>query len=200
MGPISGCPITVAQIAGQVRLSAAADAPVWAAKPHALLAELMADVQVWCAANQIDLGDLRPAGPPRLGRAARFWQQQLDKRLAAADIETDRQWRQLLATEIPSATTDPFLPQLTERLSNLTRAGFNATLLVRSAAAARPLPDDHPAAALWWRILDQLPQTPNQEPGTPNAVPATRHTTTISRDQQRPVASSVPPHTFGPSR
>jgi hypothetical protein len=42
--------------------------------------------------------------------------------------------------------------------------------------------------------------TASQEPGTPNAVAATRHTTTISRDQQRPVASSVPPHTFGPSR
>ena len=41
----------VAQLAGQVRLSAAADAPVWAGQPHALPAELMADVQVWCAAN-----------------------------------------------------------------------------------------------------------------------------------------------------
>jgi hypothetical protein len=85
-------------------------------------------------------------------------------------------------------------------LSNLTRAGFDATLLVRSAAAAGPLPDDHPAAALWWRILDQLPQTPNQEPGTPNADPATRRTTTTSRDQRRPVPRSAPPHTFGLSR
>ena len=82
----------------------------------------------------------------------------------------------------PSATADPFLPELEERLSNLTRAGFDATLLVRSAAAAGPLPDDHPAAALWWRILDQLPQTPNQDPATPAAVPATpRTTTTITR-------------------
>jgi hypothetical protein len=35
-----------------------------------------------------------------------------------------------------------------------------------AAAAAGPLPDDHPAAALWWRILDQLPETPNQHPAT----------------------------------
>jgi len=41
-------------------------------------------------------------------------------------------------------------------LSDLTRAGFDTRLLVRSAAADAPLPDDHPAAALWWRILDQL--------------------------------------------
>jgi hypothetical protein len=46
------------------------------------------------------------------------------------------------------------MPDLVERLNNLTRAGFDATLLVRSAAAAGPLRDDHPAAALWWRILD----------------------------------------------
>jgi hypothetical protein len=56
-------------------------------------------------------------------------------------------------------------------LSNLTRAGYDATLLVRSAAAAAPLPDDHPAAALWWRILDQLPQTPNQQPATSEPIP-----------------------------
>jgi hypothetical protein len=26
---------------------------------------------------------------------------------------------------------------------------------------SRTIPDDHPAAALWWRILDQRPETPN---------------------------------------
>jgi hypothetical protein len=108
--------------------------------------------------------------------------------------------RQLLTTEALSATADPFLPELEERLSNLTRAGFDATLLVRSAAAAGPLPDDHPAAALWWRILDQLPQMPNQDPAALNAVPATSSTRTTSLDQQRPVPRLAPPPAFGPSR
>jgi conjugative relaxase-like TrwC/TraI family protein len=191
----------VAELADQVRLSTEGEAPAWAAQPHALVpAELIADVQVWRAATQVDPGDLRPTGPPQLGRAARVFQQQLDKRLAAPDIKADGQWRRLLATEAPSTTADAFLPELTERLSNLTRAGFDATLLVRSAAAVGPLPDDYPAAALWWRILDQLPQTPNQEPGTPDAVPATRGTATTSLDQQRPVPRSAPPPAFGPSR
>ena len=181
LGTIPERPITawLLELADQVRRNAAAEAPAWAAQPHALVpAELIADVQVWRAATQVDPGDLRPTGPPQLGYAARIFQQQLDKRLAAADTHADRQWRQLLAAEVPSATADPFLPELEERLTNLTRAGFDATLLVRSAAAAGPLPDDHPAAALWWRILDQLPETPNQEPATPEAVPATRRTTT----------------------
>ena len=162
-------------------------------------AELIADLQVWRAATQADPSNPRPTGAPQLGHAARLWQQQLDKRLAAADTRTEWQWRQLLAAEVPGTTADSFLPELTERLSNLTRAGFDAVLLVRSAAAAGPLPDDHPAAALWWRILDQLPQT-HQEPGTPNADPATRRTTTTPRDQRRPLPHSAPPHTFGPSR
>jgi hypothetical protein len=72
----------------------------------------------------------------------------------------------------PSATADPFLPELAERLNNLTWAGFDATLLVRSAAAAGPLPDDHPAAALWRRVLDQLSlQVPIHNPGNAQKPP-----------------------------
>jgi hypothetical protein len=163
-------------------------------------AELIADVLVWRAAAQVDPSDLRPTGPPQLGYVSRVWQQQLDLRLAATDPDTHRRWRRLLATEVPSATGDPFLPELAERLSNLTRAGFDAARLVRSAAATGPLPDDHPAAALWCRILDQLPQTPNQESATANAGPPTRQRTTTSRDRQPPRPSSATPPAFGPSR
>jgi conjugative relaxase-like TrwC/TraI family protein len=191
----------VAELADQARLNAAADTPAWAIQPHTPVpAELIADVQVWLAATQVDPSDLRPTGPPQLGRAARIFQQQLDQRLAAPDTRTEWRWRQLLAAEVPTTAADSFLPQLTERLSNLARAGFDTTQLVRSAAAAGPLPDDHPAAALWWRIIDQLPQTPNSDSSTSEAVPATRQTTTTSLDQQRPVPRSAPPHTFGPSR
>jgi len=185
-----------------VRRNTAAETPAWAAQRHTPVpTELIADVQVWRASAQVDLGDLRPTGPPQLGRAARIFQQQLDIRVAAADTNADRQWRRLLATEAPSATADPFLPELEERLTNLARAGFDASHLVRSAAAAAPLPDDHSAAALWWRILDQLPtRTPSQDPVTPNAVAATPRTTTTSRDQQPPKLRAAPPGAFGPGR
>jgi ATP-dependent exoDNAse (exonuclease V) alpha subunit len=189
----------VTQLADQVRLTA--DGVGWA-EPHAAVpAEFIADVQVWRAATQVDPSDQRPIGPLQLGHAARIWQHQLDKRLATAATDEALRWRQLLATEVPSVTADPFLPELTERLSNLTRAGFDSTLLVRSTAAEGPLPDDHPAAALWWRILDQLaPQTPNRNPATPNPVPTTRRTATTSPDRHRPVPRSAPHPAFGPSR
>src|SRR5215218_1424299 len=186
----------VTELANQVRRNAAAEAPAWAAKLHPHMpADLIADIQVWRAATQVNPSDPRPTGPPQPGRADRIVQQQVDKRLAAAGARTEWQWRQLLAIEAPSSIADPFLPELTERLSNLTRAGFDATHLLRSAAAAGPLPDDHPAAALWWRILDQLPQTPNQKPTTPKAVPATRRTPPAA-----PVPRLRPPPAVGPSR
>ena len=186
----------VAELADQVHLNTSDEAPAWAAQRHASVpAELMADIQVWRAATQIDPSDLRPTGPRQLGSAARIFQQQLDMRLAVTDTRTERQWRQLVAAEAPSATRDPFLRELTERLNDLTQAGFDASQLLRSAAAAGPLPDDHPAAALWWRILDQLPQRRSQQPGTRNAVPATRR-----RAAPAPARRSAPPPAFGPSR
>jgi conjugative relaxase-like TrwC/TraI family protein len=193
----------VAQLADQVRGNASAEAPAdWvAARPHALLsADLIADIQVWRAATQVAPSDLRPTGPPQLDYAAGIVQQQLHKRLAAADTGTEWQWRQLLAKEAPSTTADSFLPELTERLSNLARAGFDATQLLRSAAAAGPLPDDHPAAALWWRIIDQLPQTSNRNFAPPAAVPATRQRPTTPPEQQRPRPRPAPPPALGPSR
>jgi conjugative relaxase-like TrwC/TraI family protein len=189
----------VAQLADQVRLNTAGETPAWAAQPTAPVpAGLIADIQVWRAATQIDPHDLRPTGPSRLGRAARIFQQQLDIRLA--DTNADERWWHLLAREAPSASADPFLPELEERLTNLTSAGFDAAVLVRSAAAAGPLPDDHPAAALWWRILDQLPQTSNPDSATSGAVPATRQRTTTSPEQQRSRPRSAPPPALGPSR
>jgi hypothetical protein len=188
-------------------------------------AELIADIQVWRAAIQADPSDLRPTGPLQLGNATRIFQQQLDKRLAAADTRSESRWRQLLAAEIPAVAADPFLPELAEsrwrqllaaeipavaadpflpelaeRLNNLARAGFDASLLVRSAAAAGPLPDDHPAAALWWRLLNQLPQTPNPKSAPSTAVPATRQRTTTPPEQRRPRPRSAPPPALGPSR
>ena len=69
----------VAQLAGQVRLNVGGEAPAWAAQLRALVsAELIADMQVWRAATQVDPNDLRPTGPPQLGYATRIFQQRLD--------------------------------------------------------------------------------------------------------------------------
>jgi hypothetical protein len=136
----------IAQLAERVRLNVAADGPAWAPSNVPVPAELIADVQVWRAATQVDPGDLRPTGTAQLGGAARIFQQQLEIRLA--DTNTNWRWRNWLATEVPSVTSDPYLPELAERLNNLIRAGCHATQLVRSAASTGPLPDDPRRSAL----------------------------------------------------
>ena len=188
----------VAQFADQLRRHAKCGMAAWADQSCApMSAELIADVQLWRAATQVDPSDLRPTGPLQIGAATRIFQLQLDKRLAAATINEGWRWQQLLAAEVPGATADPFLPELAEKLDYLTRAGFDARLLLRSAAAEGPLPNDHPAAALWWRILDQLPPgLPNQKSATSNAVPPT---TTTKPDHRRPVPRPAPARTSGPS-
>jgi hypothetical protein len=190
----------VAQLADQVRLNAVAEVPAWAARLQTPVpAELIADVQVWRAAIQLNPCDLRPTGPPEHTYASRMWQQQLDKRLAATNSRADRDLQRLLATEVPSTTTDPFLPELADRVRNVARAGLDATLLVRTAAAAGPLPDDHPAAALWWRILDQLSQrTTNHHSAPGEAASGARPMTTTS--QQPPTPRLAPPPALGPRR
>ena len=60
-----------------------------------------------------------------------------------------------------------------ERLSNLARAGFDATLLVRSAAAVGSLPDDHPAAALWWASSTSYRKRQTKSP-PPQNIPTDR--------------------------
>ena len=106
---------------------------------------------------QVERADLRPTGPEQRSLLARTWQHRLNRRLSTHDTPQDQQWAELLTELIPNLIKDSFLPSLTRRLENLDRAGFDASSLVQSAAAKAPLPDDHPAAALWWRILENCP-------------------------------------------
>ena len=133
----------VAQLADQVRLNAAAELPAWAAKLQTPLpAELIADVQVWRAAIQLDPSDLRPTGPPQHSYAGRIWQQQLDKRLAATDSRTDRDLRRLLATEVPN-TARP-IPAGTGRQAAQPRPSRPRRRPRRSDGARRRTPTRRP--------------------------------------------------------
>jgi hypothetical protein len=99
---------------------------------------------------------------------------------------------------VPSVNADPFLPELAERLSYLARTGFDATHLLRSAAAAGPLPDDYPAAAL---VAHPRSAAANAEPGqrNPERCPSDQ---AQNRDSARPplnAASDVRPEPADPA-
>jgi hypothetical protein len=155
----------VAELADQVRLNAEGEAPAWAAEPNAHMpAELIADVQMWRAATRVDAGDLHPPATPARPR---------HPNLPTATRQAARRHGYLRRPAMaatarhrsPSATADSFLPELAERLSNLARAGFDATLLVRSAATAGPYP----------MTTRRRPLVAHPRSATANAEPRPRH-------------------------
>ncbi|RYV50987.1 MobF family relaxase [Pengzhenrongella frigida] len=118
--------------------------------------DLLVQVSVWRAATGVPDSDRRPTGAPHLGKAAARYQQTLDTRLATQHTPALAEWQPLLDRALTDDRHDAFMPVLAERLSALARAGLNAPQIVRSALADGGLPDDHAAAALWWRITGRL--------------------------------------------
>ncbi|OZC96147.1 hypothetical protein CH275_26780 [Rhodococcus sp. 06-235-1A] len=133
-------------------------APVWA-RPFLEHPDLLADLAVWRAARTVDDVDLRPTGPPQFAAAHKRQQNRLDKRAAAVigspDAATNA-WRALAQKIEPRILTDPFWPVLALRLTTARRAGLDVPALLRSVTGDRPLPDEMPAAALWWRLSRTL--------------------------------------------
>ncbi|EWT05263.1 transfer protein Tra [Intrasporangium chromatireducens Q5-1] len=144
----------VAGLAEQVRSAVAPDTvPAWAAHAgHRVEPALVAEVAVWRAAMQVPDTDQRPTGPRQLAKAAAVWQRSLDARLTAGHGDALDEWAPLLTQLEPRLDWDPFAPTLAARLAALSRAALDVPALLREATAPGPLPDDHAAAALWWRI------------------------------------------------
>ena len=152
----------VAATAAQVRtrvlteVTSSGMRPSWHRPGMATDATTLADVEVWRAAMKVDPGDRRPTGPAVMQKAAHTWRAQLRQRVDGDFGPAVQEWQQLLLDVMPAAGPDEFLPALAERLAAVSRAGIDAASLTRNAAALSPLPDDHAAAALWWRISRQL--------------------------------------------
>ena len=122
-----------------------------------LLTSSVADVQVWRAAMQVSPEDRRPTGPVQLQKAARTWQRHLDRQVAGDRSPALQEWGWLLNQLSPNLTQDPFTPILADRLAAISRAGMDTRQLLRTAlSTGGPLPDDHAAAAVWWRISRHL--------------------------------------------
>jgi hypothetical protein len=188
----------IIDLADQVRTAERADAPSWVVERRFLpSADLAAETQVWRAAMQVQPADLRPTGPIQSSLLARTWQLRLDEQPVAADIAQDQQRTNILVKQIPNVIKDSFLPSLVDRLERLDRTGIDAAALVRSAAAKGPLPDDHPAAALWWRILDELPQRPPNNSEQPTPTLARPGASRFRREPHRPTQGPRPARSWG---
>ncbi|WGY04881.1 MobF family relaxase (plasmid) [Nocardioides sp. QY071] len=152
----------VEQLAEQVhtRATEQTSLPAWAQNGIRPEASTVADVEVWRAAMQVPVDDRRPTGAPQLQKASSTYQRRLNRAVTGDHTPALKEWRQLLYTLAPQVRDDEFTPLLAERLAAMSRAGVTAHKLLRTATAADhpagPLPDEHAAAAIWWRMARQL--------------------------------------------
>ncbi|KQU67367.1 MobF family relaxase [Phycicoccus sp. Root101] len=155
----------VTDLATQVRDDAqSAPTPAWAqqgaARPNPAT---LGDVAVWRAAMQVSDEDRRPTGPPQLQKAPARWQQRLNTAVVGDRTPALQEWGELLRRTAPAASRDDFTPLLAERLAAMSRAGLPTRQILAGALHHAPLPDDHAAAALWWRLSRHVAPAVAQE-------------------------------------
>lgn len=149
---------TVVHLANAVRDEAVQiGTPRWATSASGWPAdELVGEIAVWRAAMQVDDTDRRPTGRLQLQKAAALWQRNLDSWLIGNRGPAIAEWGELIAAASPGIGRDPFTSVLADRLAAIAGSGINAAHLLRLASEAGALPDDYPAAALWWRVSRHL--------------------------------------------
>ncbi|WP_447645223.1 MobF family relaxase [Nocardioides zeae] len=163
-------------------------APVWAAPylngPPEDEGPLVADLAVWRAAHDVPDGDRRPTGRTLVG-APGDYQRDLDHRARQQSPAYQYRQRRWYAALPDPVRDDPWHQVLCQRLGRLERAGLDPETLVRDAlepADAGPLPDEHSAAALWWRLVPHL---------GPAALAADDHTADLLRPDWLPEATAA---------
>ena len=137
--------------------------PAWATDGIRPPTELVADIEIWRASNQIPDTDRRLTGEHQPGTRARRCQDRLDRQLGRLTNPALDEWGNLLCSLEPLLARDPYLPILATRVGQVASAGIDIPQLLRRTAAAGPLPEEHTAAALWWRISGQLTPAVSQD-------------------------------------
>ena len=154
----------VTDLADQLRRTArdwtAASVPTWGRPLLDRQPELLAEITVFRAAHDVDPADSRITGPPQYATRSAAVQRLMTGRIDAAvrrSSERGQRWHAVLEAVAPRVREDPFFPQLATHLDDAARAGADGPGLLRAAlTAGGPLPDELPAAALWWRLAGSL--------------------------------------------
>ncbi|MGH3970175.1 MAG: MobF family relaxase, partial [Mycobacterium sp.] len=154
----------VAELAEEIRdtvtnLWTPASAPAWAKPVLAANPKLAAEIAVFRAAHNVAHEDTSLLGPPRYAVRARSVQNLLEHHAQAAMRTQNphtRRFEQLVDAIDPRIRADGYWPQLAAHLAQAATSRPDLPALVRDVAAQHPLPDELPAAALWWRLTAEL--------------------------------------------
>jgi len=150
---------TAAAVAAQAREFTPTSAPLWARPLVGEKPDLLAGLAVWRAATGVAEADRRPTGPDALRVAVRRHQKTLDaqvQRVLGDPHAAAQRWAPLANSIDQRLVSDPYWPVLAEHLTAADRAGIDIGRLAVDATGDRPLPDELPAAALWWRLSQHL--------------------------------------------
>ena len=165
------------QVTQRARSLTPTSAPAWAMPLVDRDPELVARLAVWRAAHDVPEHDRRPTGPPQRYAADVRAQRALNRAITAVLGEpaaATNQWAPLAAAIDPRLLTDPYWPQLADRLTVADRAGIDVRALCHAVSTTGALPDEHPAAALWWRLSRQLsPAALDAHSSENNGTPST---------------------------
>ena len=130
---------------------------------------LTAEIAVFRAAIGVEEADTRLTGARQFPVRTRAVQALLQRHAAAGigrrSADTTR-WNDLIDAIDPRLRSDAYWPQLAAQLAQATRTTPDLRQIITTAARQGPLPDELPAAALWWRIAGAL---------SPTATLATTH-------------------------
>lgn len=134
------------------------DLPTWA-HPIADDRDLVGDIACWRAATGVPDDHPDPVGPPHPSLAYRRAQNDLAARVrehTGRPTAPGHRWREAIAAHEPRVLDDPYWPVLARRLDLAASGGIDAQTLLTDALTTGPLPDDHPAAALFSRLTPHL--------------------------------------------
>ena len=161
----------VVDLAQRVGETAAGTRPAWAQLlgPE-VTEEVLGQLAVWRAAQRVTATDLSLTGPRAADPTSRGWQVHLDD-LSRVPTATAAP---LVRTVPEGFDHDPFREAFLRQVRRLAQAGVDVDRFLRAAAIGSPLPDDHPSAALWWRLHRQLPAAVLSPPQVPATAPPPR--------------------------
>jgi hypothetical protein len=152
----------ISELANRIRTEASGwdhtTAPGWA-RPVLGRTRLLAELAVFRATHGIEPADTRLTGPKQHRVRSAKVQRALNKRVAnelTYDHPGIKRWHELAEQVDTHIPRDPYWPQLAVRLDDAARAGADVAQLFSTAMEAGPLPDEQPAAALWWRLYGTL--------------------------------------------
>ncbi|QZH69604.1 MobF family relaxase [Mycolicibacterium farcinogenes] len=213
----------VTECAAQIRDTAQqwtqATAPAWARRLIAQQPGLTAEIAVFRAAHDVDAADTRLTGPGQHANRSAAVQKLIHDNVDAAitrEHNSTQRWRPLVATLDPHILSDPYWPRLATYLDDAAQDGADVSAMLATAMAAHgPLPDELPAAALWWRLsevpttavtLDHDPtdvehnqQTPKPVIREPVDIPALRHHRDQARQRVRALEHAILHQNAGPA-